>query len=56
MRKVPEPVNVTEQYLHAIVERLDALLALHKKEEEVLIASTQKETANIRTPRKKKGE
>lgn len=60
MRKLPEPVNVTEVYLNGINERLDAIIKLlqdkEDKDVEVLVASVTKETANIRTPRKKKGE
>lgn len=56
MSNVPEPVTITDKYFYAIIERLDILIEQGKKEEAELIASVAKETANIRTPRKKKGE
>lgn len=60
MKKLTEPVNVLEGYLYGINERLDVIIKLlqdkENKEVAELVASTVKETANIRTPRKKKGE
>mgnify|MGYP006913735738 CR=1 FL=1 len=56
MMKVPEPVNTLEVYFYAIIERLDKLIEMGKSEEAELVASVAKETVNIRTPRKKKGE